>query len=432
MRTAKGFADLPSRKLVDVWTAISVNIVLINHYAGSLRHGMEYRPFFMAREWVRAGHSVTIVAASHAHSRSRDPHTEAGLSREVLDGIQYLWLRTPSYRGNGARRVANMLTFVAQVMRYTRWIVRACRPDIVIASSTYPLDIVPAYRIAKCAAATLMFEVHDLWPLSPMLLSGMSAKHPFIVLLQWAEDFAYREADWVVSMLPNAKPYMVSRGMSPEKYLYVPNGVDLSEWESSPSELPAEHAKLIASLRGKGRFLIGYAGAHGLANALDSVVRAGEALASTAVSLVLVGDGPEKPSLQQLAKSLGLAEVHFLPSVPRRTVPALIGSMDAMIISLKRSPLFQFGVSPNKLMDYMIAEKPVIQAIDASSDIVGDCGCGLSVPGENPSAIANAAMTLMAIGPDRLAAMGRLGKQYVTARHDYRVLAREFLKPVLS
>src|SRR5205823_12053650 len=95
-----------------------MNILLINHYAGSVRHGMEYRPYYLAREWVRSGHRVTIVASSTSHLRNQAPVLD-GRTRldETIDGIDYVWLATPSYRGNGAARVRNMAAFVLRLWR---------------------------------------------------------------------------------------------------------------------------------------------------------------------------------------------------------------------------------------------------------------------------------------------------------------------------
>src|SRR3954470_24956410 len=107
-----------------------MNIVLINHYAGSVRHGMEYRPYYMARAWMRRGHRVTVVAASRSHVRQVAPEVNGDLSEEEIDGIRYVWLKTPPYEGNGARRVANILSFVGQLLRHGARLTRAARPDV--------------------------------------------------------------------------------------------------------------------------------------------------------------------------------------------------------------------------------------------------------------------------------------------------------------
>jgi len=145
-----------------------VNILLVNHYAGSIYHGMEYRPYYLAREWVRAGHKVTIVAADQSHLRNKRVEMVSAIKHESIDGINYIWLRTIEYQGNGVKRAINMASFVGGLFRFNRQIVSIVRPDVVIASSTYPLDIFPCHFLAKKSGAKLIYEIHDLWPLSPM------------------------------------------------------------------------------------------------------------------------------------------------------------------------------------------------------------------------------------------------------------------------
>ena len=192
-----------------------MNILLINHYAGSPKHGMEYRAYYLAREWVRMGHRVQIVASSESHIRAQQPQL-SGLDRlnETINGIQYTWFETPTYSGNGIGRVRNIAAFIGHLYRAGKQLARSFKPDVVIASSTYPMDIWPAQRIACMARGSLVYEVHDLLPLSPMELGSMSKWHPFIMLVQAAEDYAYRNADVVVSMLPKVREYMESRGMA--------------------------------------------------------------------------------------------------------------------------------------------------------------------------------------------------------------------------
>jgi len=407
-----------------------MNIILINHYAGSNRHGMEYRPYYLAREWVRLGHSVTVLAASSSHLRVQAPCVRGSITEENIDGIRYLWLKTPGYIGNGVGRALNISAFVGRLLRYGVWLGDHCRPDVVIASSTYPLDMVPAHYIARKCEAVLVFEVHDLWPLTPIELGGMSPRHPFIVSMQWAENFAYRKADRVVSLLPKAEAHMQSHGMDPRKFAYVPNGVEVSDWQSSVTPVPQAQSEILGSLRREGRFIVGYAGAHGAANGLEMLVEAAQLLRGRPVTVVLVGEGPCKQRLQQKAVQLRLANTVFLPQVPKLSVPALLASMDALYIGCNRMPIHRFGISPNKLMDYMMAGKPVIYAYEAGNDPVAESGCGLSVPPEDPSAIAGAVARLMGLTGAERQAMGARGKEYVLAHHDYRILAERFLAVV--
>jgi len=402
-------------------------LLLINHYAGSRLHGMEYRPYYLAREFVRLGHHTTITAASVSHVRAVSPTMKSAVKEEEIDGIRYVWLKTLAYKGNGVRRVINMLTFVARLLIHRSQLVGAFRPDVVIASSTYPLDIVPAAVISREHGARLVFEVHDLWPLSVIEVGGLSKWHPFVILLQLAEDFAYRRADRVVSLLPGAKTYMLEHGMAAHKFEHIPNGIDVAEWETNEVCVPREHEARIEKLRREGRFCVAYVGAHGFVNALDTILNAAQLMREEGVGFVLVGQGTERDALQAKARELGLTDVWFLPSIPKASVPGLLRSMDALFIGLRRSAIFRFGISPNKLMDYMMAGKPILQAIEAGNDMVAESGCGVTIPPENPEALVEAIRSLMSMTPSEREAMGRRGREYVMAHHDYRLLARRFL-----
>ncbi len=405
-----------------------MKILYINHYAGSPAHGMEFRPYYLAREWVRAGHEVNIVAADFSHLRQSNPELAKAYADQVIDGIRYTWCRTPRYEGNGAKRVVNIFAFLRRLMGLSGRFLRAWKPDLVIASSTYPLDTVPAAFIAGKTGARLAYEVHDLWPLTPVEVGGMSPKHPFIRLLQWAEDFGYRKADTVVSMLPCAKDYMLSHGMAPGKYAVVPNGVDVAEWQGEPLPLPDAHRALLEGLRADGRFIVGYAGGHGLANALDFLLEAAAGLTDSRAAFVLVGDGTDKAALEDQARKLALANVHFLPAIPKRAVPAFLAATDALYIGWRKLPIYRFGINPNKLFDYMMAGKPVIHSVDAGNDIVAAAACGVSVAAEDPAAIAQGVRAMMEKTPNERGRMGAAGRQYVLANHDYKVLARRFLQ----
>lgn len=391
---------------------------------------MEYRPYYLAREWVRMGHAVTIAAASASHVRTLTPAVQGTVTEEMIDGIRYLWFKTPAYEGNGLPRAINIFTFVGQLLRYQSWIAGTIKPDIVIASSTYPLDIIPARAIGRSCHAKLVFEVHDLWPLSPIELGGMPKYHPFILLMQWAENIAYCNANIVVSILPNTMEHMLQHGMRSDKFVYIPNGVDVAEWQDRPSTLPDEHKQALLTLKAKKHFLVGYAGGHGLANALDNLINASEYLAGQPVSIVLVGQGPEKAQLQARVQERDLSQVIFLPPVPKSAIPELLGLMDSLYIGWRNHPLYRFGVSPNKLLDYMMASKPIVHSINAGNDLVSDSGCGISIPPEKPEEIAEAVLQLMSLSAEARQQMGQKGRAYILANHDYQVLAEQFITSI--
>ncbi|PZP27285.1 MAG: glycosyltransferase WbuB [Roseateles depolymerans] len=405
-----------------------MKILLVNHYAGSPRHGMEFRPFYLAREWVRAGHEVLIVGASYSHVRAVQPEVPGHATEELIDGVRYRWLPTPRYGGNGVGRLRNILSFLRQ-LRADAWrLTREFRPDAVIASSTYPMDVWVARRLARLARAKLVYEVHDLWPLSLIELSGMSPRHPFALMCQKAENDAYRDADRVVSMLPKVQQHMAAHGLDLAKLHIVPNGFSPEEWSGEGAPLGAELAAHLQAERAAGRVVVGYAGSMGAPNALDVLLDAAQQLKGEGLSFVLVGSGHEAARLAERARSEGLERVRFFPPIPKVQIPTLLRHFDIAYIGWQRTPIYRFGIAPNKLIDYLMAERAVLHSVEAGNDPVAEAGAGLTVAPEDPAAVAAGLRQLAALSPAQRAEMGARGRAYALAHHAYPVLAARFIQ----
>lgn len=402
-----------------------MNILLINHYAGSDYHGMEFRPYYMAREWKSMGHNVTILGADFSHLRKKNPVVQEDFQEEIIDGITYVWVKTPEYKGNGVGRIKNISTFMWKLRCNYKKIADKYKPDAVIASSTYPLDIYPAHRIAKRCNAKLCFEIHDLWPLSPMEIGGFSEKNPAIIVLQRAEDFAFKNSDVIVSILPDADKHIKERGFSTDKFVYVPNGIIVNDEEKNP---PMEKTiERLQELKEQGYFLVGYTGNHSPANVLDTLIDAGKNTTDEKVKYILIGNGNVKDELIEYAKSNNVTNVEFLDPILKDNMENALQLLDVCFISLKKQNLFNYGVSPNKLFDYMMAARPVIYAVEASNDPVKDCGCGITVPAEDPKAVAEAVIKIKNLTDEEKREMGQKGKEYVLENHMYHPLAEKFL-----
>ena len=327
-----------------------MNILIINHYAGSPDMGMEFRPYYLAREWQKLGHKVLVVGGTYSHLRKKQPRTTGC---QTVGGVDYLWIKTPEYHGNGVKRVLSMLFFTAKLWLRAGKIVRVFRPDAVIASSTYPLDNYPSRRIARRSGGKYIYEIHDLWPLSPMELGGMSKRHPFIVMMQKAENYAYNNCDAVVSILPKAKEHCVAHGLPENRFFHVHNGIVEEDW-NHPEPLPDEHKQIIGKLREEGRFLVGYIGGHAMSNALDTLLDTAKIVPPNDIAFVLVGNGTEKQNLMQRVRNEHIENVFFLPSIHKLAVPEFLMQMDVLYIGWKKNPLYRFGISPNKIFDYIL------------------------------------------------------------------------------
>ncbi|WP_448188651.1 glycosyltransferase family 4 protein [Azospirillum sp. sgz301742] len=405
-----------------------MNILLINHYAGSDRLGMEYRPFYLAREWVAAGHRVTIVASSYSHLRAHQPDVPSDFAVTEEEGVRFRWVRTGRYSSNGLGRVANMATFVGKLYANAHRLAREERPDVVICSSTYPLDIYPGARIARKAGARLVFEVHDLWPLTPMLLGGYAPGHPFIRVMQHAEDYACRHVDTLISILPHTRDYLVGRGLDPAKFAHVPNGIPVAAFlAAGPGKLPPAITERIAAERARGHFLVGYAGGINPSNPVETILEAAILLKDEPISFLFVGGGAAERAFKARMEQAALPNAVHMGVIPKASVQAFLAEMDALTMPWKSSPIYRYGVSPNKMFDYMLAGRPVVQSCDAGNDLVAEGQCGITVPPEDPQAFADALLRLSRMPPAERARLGENGRRFVLEHHDYRILASRFI-----
>lgn len=434
-------------------------IWMINQYAitpdlpGGTRH------YDFGCELVKKGYRVRIFASDVNLSLRR--HTRLGASElwreEDVNGVQFIWVRAAAYQKNDWRRVWNMLSFAFNVC----WVgVRLYdKPAIIIGSSPHPFAALGAWILAKLKHSRFILELRDLWPQALIDMGGMSEGSVPVRLLRFLERFLYRVAEKIIILASGSRDYLVKRGVASQKIVYIPNGVhlknfqvgdlrvteDLRDVENSrglgrsqyvaAGEVAASSA-LVSELRGRfgfTRFTIIYTGAHGPANALDTILGAADLLrARHDIEFILVGDGPSKSALVVAAKQRGLSNVRFMDPVPKGEIPKLLAAADVAVIALRSVDAFSYGISPNKLFDYMAAAKPVICAVPGDmARLVEDSGAGISIPPENPEALAKAVEGFLSMSAVERAAMGKRGRDLVEREFSREKLA-ERLEEILT
>lgn len=407
-----------------------MNILLINHYAGSPYYGMEFRPYYLAREWVKQGHNVTIITASFSHLRQHNPEIKKDFQEEDIEDIKYVWIKTPVYGGSIAR-IKNIMTFVWKMNKYVGKIAELYNPDVVIASSTYPLDNIPAYKIARASRAKYTYEIHDLWPLSPMLIGGYPKYHPFIMVMQWGENYAYKHVDKVVSLLWNAEEHCKEHGLPSGKFVCVPNGYDPEEWteEKFHQQIPDEHRIAFENL--KGNIIVGFAGGFAASGAVFTLLRSALQLKDRKdIRFVLVGKGPEESNYRRFISENNLDNVMILPAVKKDLVPSIISHFDIMPICGGHSPLHKYGTSPNKLTDCMLSAIPIVYSVDEPGCLVERVGCGFRTEAENIDEMTDSLLRLCNMSSEERRAIGEKGRKYAYENLKWSVLAERFIDSI--
>jgi len=396
------------------------NILIINEYAGSLKNGMTFRHYYLAKEFIKQEYKTTIVTASYSHFLKEFPDMEnKTYKKEDIDGVKYIWIKVVKYsKSFDRKRVFKWFEFMTKLFFLDKHL--DDKPDVILCSPTAPFSILPAYYLSKKYNAKLIFEVRDIWPLTLVELGGISKKNPLIKLMSWFEKFALKKSDIVVSNLQNYGSHIKDLGIDKKAHL-VSNGINLDEMKDI-EPLPKEVENKIP----KEKFIVGYTGKLGVSNAIDYLIDTARLLKdSKEVYFVIVGDGQEKDKLKLQAK--GLDNIIFINSIPKSQVQSMLNLFDVCFIGWRNEDIYKYGVSPNKLFDYMYASKPIIHSINTIDDIVSLYNCGVSVEAESSLAIQEAIKKLLKMDKSVRIFLGKNGKNAVLENFTYSKLAKKYI-----
>jgi glycosyltransferase involved in cell wall biosynthesis len=387
--------------------------------------GMEFRPYYLASEWKRAGYNVCIVSADYSHLRQQNPEIRSTGDIQDIDGIKFYWIKTNIYRSNGKARFISILKFCLSLMLLAKRIGRKFMPDFVIASSTYPFDIFPAKRIADFTHAKLIHELHDMWPLSLIELGGMGEKHIFVKLVKKAEKYIYNNIDAEISILANTKDYMVKHGLVPSKFFHIPNGIEI-ETISTCKELSPSNRVFLENIKKKGKFICCYFGSHTKSYGLDLLLESKRGCRN--IALLLVGDGYYKNDLIKSVEDSKIEDVYFMDPIPKAEIQSLLQMVDCIYVGTNGSVVFRYGISMNKLYDSMYSGKPVILAADSPNNIIQITQCGKVVFPITTQNLKNALQEMSNLDRAKLEEMGKRGRDFVVNNCNYSIISSNFLK----
>lgn len=399
-----------------------MHILIINHNAGSIKHGMELRPYYFARQWVREGHRVTVIAANFIHNRIQNVDCEK-LTEEWIEGIRYVWLPVRKYFDNDETLLDSMQDFAKQLMMHQDYF-SGLNPNFVIDSSTHPLASRSCYAIAQANNAKYIVEIHDPWELLPMNLTDLEGYNK---IMREAEYFRYSHADKIISALPNLRDYLTSYGIHDKRFWYIPNGVNLNENIEYECLCPTVLEKL-QGYKDSGKMLLGYAGSFELDKALDILIEVAKRVRDLPIQFVLLGNGLKKSQLKDLVYEYGLDNVTFLDAIPRNQVHAFLTAMDCLYAGWRKNDFYRYGMSYNKIAECMLSSRPIIHSVTTQGDLVEKANCGFSVPAEDIEAIVVAVKTMLAMSEDKRKNLGCNGRDYVARLRNYTSLAHWYME----
>lgn len=381
------------------------------------------RTFEHCRDWVEAGHKVTIVTSNPNFPKGKlyPGHRNKLWQQEEVAGIRVIRVWTYITANEGFfKRVLDQLSYMFTAF-FAGLFVR--RVDLVVGTSPQFFTACAAYALALLKRRPWVFELRDIWPESIRALGAMRDSK-ILDFLEKVELFLYRKATAVISVTKAFKDNLVARGIEADKISVITNGVDISRFVPREKDQALE-----AELGLEGKFVVGYIGTHGMAHALGSVLDAAALLKDDPdmqnVRFIFLGHGAEKAGLVARAKDEALDNVLFLDSVSKDEVPRYWSLLDVSLIHLRRIPLFK-TVIPSKLFESMGMGIPVLLGVEGETyDIVREEGVGQTFEPENPQALV-AALKEMKMSPDQYAAFKAQGPKSAL-KYDRSALAARML-----
>lgn len=379
----------------------------------------------LSRAWVRRGHAVTVLTGFAHHPTGVKAPSDRGVltRRERVDDIDVVrtYVHAAPNRGT-LRRMISYASFMASAATVGRLRVR--RPDVVVATSPQLLCAAAGYALARTLGAPFVFEVRDLWPESILAVEAMR-DNLLVGALKGLARFLYAHCDQIVTVGAGYRRGIAERYAVPESSMeVVRNGIDTTLFVPGPRDNEVRRA-----YGWNDRFVCLYAGTLGMAHGLQTVLEAARQLkhARPDVLFAFVGAGAEKEALQQTAAAWGLANVQFIDQQPKARVPLFYAACDLGLVTLRDTPLFQ-EVLPSKMFEYLGMERPILTNVGGEARAVIEAASGgVYVPAGNAAALAEA-IERLACQPDKLAAMGRAGRQYVLTHFDRSRLAEDYLE----
>jgi glycosyltransferase involved in cell wall biosynthesis len=396
-----------------------MNVWYICKYVSYPGHGyVGMRGYYLMQELSKLDCNVDLITSMSSSFLNKGiapglVNVSSSFSFHRLVGRQY-------GKAGSIARVLSWLEFEMKVLFFSKKRLR--RPDVIIVSSLSILSIINGFIWSKVYKAKLVFEVRDIWPLTLTEEGGFSKSSPFIVALSFLERWGYKVSDLIVGTMPNLKThvsYICKNEAS--KVICIPIGIpDDTSNRFFSTGVGGPQIK-------KNKFVIGYVGTVGTTNALDTLFRALERinLVQQNIECHVVGGGPLLE--YYLERYSHIANLSFFGHVEKENVAEIISAFDVVYFSTFRSKVWDYGQSLNKIIDYMLAGKPILGSYSGYPSMVNEANCGWFIPAEDSIALSNKIESLSACDKATLAIIGLRGRSWIQNNRKYSALASQLL-----
>jgi glycosyltransferase involved in cell wall biosynthesis len=403
---------------------MSIGIWYVSKYVALPSRGtVGSRGYCLMKELEQMGAKISIITSDSNHLAS-PPNLNSKITLETIDGLQICWLKTFKYKtAKSLRRILSWFHFEWRLLTLPKRSLP--RPDVIIVSSLSLLTVLTGIWWRYSYQSKLIFEVRDIWPLTILEEGGFRPWNPFVWILGVIEQIGYKYADIIVGTMPNLGEHVQSV-LGYQKTTYcIPMGVELERFTKS-DEIPIEYLDKYIP---REKFLVAHVGTIGITNALETFFKCAESMQNRCdIHFLLVGDGDLKEHYQ--SKFRNLQNLTFAPKVSKTMVPSVLAHCDLLYFAVHVSRVWRYGQSLNKVIDYMLAGKPVVASFTGYPSMINESGCGTFVPAGDVLALCKEVDRYSRMNHLEREQIGRRGKEWLLQNRQYKTLAADYLNVI--
>lgn len=368
------------------------NVWIWNHYATNMFFDQAGRHYWLAENLIKEGYKPTIFCASTNHFSDNHIDTKGQkFSTDSVNDIPFVFVNTPEYKGNGKKRVMNMISFYRGLFKTARMYAELNgKPDVIVASSVHPLTLVAGIKIAKKFHIPCICEVRDLWPESIVAYGSLKRNSMIAKLLYQGEKWIYKKADSVIMTWEGGRQYISNQGWGEQvdlsKVKHISNGVIIDSFDRNSKENKIDDD----DLNDKNYKNLVYAGSIRKVNNLGLLLDAAKLVQdkNQQIRFLIYGSGDEKEMLENRCKEEKINNVVFKGRVEKKMIPSILKKSYANILHNSSTSLDKYGQSQNKFFEYLAAGRCVIQTYTTGYSVLEKFNCGLSAVKQHPEEIA--------------------------------------------
>lgn len=401
-----------------------MNIWCISKYATVPPYGAGARLFYLAKEWIKQGHQAVLITSDANHIAQYPPIAET-CHYDDASGVPVYLLKTKKYKKTfSVARVLSWLDFERRLLAFDTK--KIAKPDVVLISSLSIFSIVYGLYLKRKFKALLIFEIRDIWPLTMTEEAGFSPYHPLVLLIGFLEKLGYKHADLVVGTMPRLDLHVKQRLGYERPFHCSPLGFIA---DNQQNHALAEQDNPFDAVFPAGKVIVGYSGSMGITNALEPFIKVIKQLKNNPdLYFMLVGAGDLKSSFEQ--ELADCQNVTFLPKIKQNDVPFFLAKCDMVYLSTKNSKVWDYGQSMNKMVEYMLAGKPIIASYTGFPSMIDEANCGEFIcpkEGETSEEKIQAALLKYAyMEKTQRQAIGNQGREWIQKNRNYATLAKQY------